>query len=92
MPPSHVCALKPRSGPLPEVVDAVGPPLSLKKKISVFSSRPSSRSFASTLPTASSIAESIAQNLWRFTSLVAGKRLRYFSIDSSGACTALKGR
>ena len=38
VPPSQVVALKPRSGPFFEVVLAVGPPLSARKKMSVFSS------------------------------------------------------
>src|SRR5439155_10080034 len=53
VPPSDVVALNPRSGPLFDVVDAVGPPLSEKKKMSVFSSSPRSRTLASTFPTAS---------------------------------------
>jgi len=51
---------EPRSGSFFEVVCIVGPPLSLKKKTSVSSSSPLSRSLASTWPIASSIAESIA--------------------------------
>ena len=64
MPPSHVCRFDPRSGvlvaPLIVVPSIVGPPLSLKKKISVFSSRPSARSAASVRPMPSSIADIIA--------------------------------
>jgi hypothetical protein len=64
MPPSHVCRFDPRSGallePLTVVVGIVGPPLSLKKKMSVFSSSPAECSAANVRPTASSIADSMA--------------------------------
>ena len=64
MPPSSVVRLEPRKGSFREalmvVPNMVGPPLSLKKKISVFSSRFAARSVSSTSPTASSIAVSIA--------------------------------
>jgi hypothetical protein len=46
--------------PLTVVVGIVGPPLSLKKKISVFSSSPAECSAANVRPTASSIADSMA--------------------------------
>lgn len=50
MPPFHVCALNPRRGASPLVVCGVAPPLSLKKKMSVFSACPFARICASTLP------------------------------------------
>src|SRR5271170_4853427 len=92
VPPSLVVILNPRNGPFDDVVDLVGPPLSDRKITSVFFSRPASRSLSITLPTASSTAESIAQNVWRFLSAMLGKRARYFGVASSGACTPLKGR
>ena len=92
MPPSQVVAFVPRRGSLREVVCGVGPPLSLMKKISVFSSSPASWTLASTAPTASSMAESMAENVCRFSSLTFGNRSRYLAVACSGACTALKGR
>src|SRR5438552_17303322 len=90
-PPSHVVALKPRSGPLLEVVCGVGPPLSLKKKTSVFSSWPISRIFAITRPTASSIAEIMAANVRRFSYAMVVNRARYFYVDCRRARWALYG-
>ena len=55
MPPSHVCAFRPRSGPFDDPL-AGGPPLSLMKKMSVDSSSPASRTLPRTWPMASSIA------------------------------------
>lgn len=50
---SHTVALKPRKGPLEDVLSAVTPPLSVKNTISVFSSCFNSRTLARTTPTAS---------------------------------------
>jgi hypothetical protein len=54
-----VVALNPWSGPLREVVLWVGPPLSERKKMIVFSSWPMVRTWSRIRPTASSIADII---------------------------------
>ena len=72
MPPSSVVRFEPRSGvlidALPEVPGIVGPPLSLMKNTSVFSSSCASRSLSSTAPIASSIADIIAAYVRRRSS------------------------
>jgi len=78
--------------PFPDVVVSVGPPLSLMKNSNVFSSSFRSRTFARTLPTASSIAESIAANVLRFSSFICGNRSRYFLNDWQGRVHGVKGQ
>ena len=92
IPPSHVCDLKPRRGPFPEVIDGVGPPLSLRNTMSVSFSSPRSRTVASTVPMASSIADSIAANVRRLGSEIAASRSSRSGVACSGAWTALKAR
>ena len=68
MPPSRNSPLPPRKGVLREVSSFVGPPLSLRKTTSVFSSTPHSRSCVSNWPTLSSSWASIAAKIRRWMS------------------------
>ena len=78
--------------PFTVVVGMVGPPLSLKKKISVFSSSPAARSATMVRPTPSSIADSIAAYVRRCSFAIWVKRARYLSVACIGVCTALNAR
>ena len=77
---------------MPEVIDGVGPPLSLRNTTSVSFSSPRSRTVVSTVPMASSIAASIAANVRRFGSAIAANLSSRSGVACSGAWTALKAR
>ena len=87
MPPSSVVRFEPRSGSLREplivVPSMVGPPLSLKKTISVSPSTPPAQGVEH-LADASSSAVSIAAYVRRDSSLMDANRLRRSSVACIG--------
>ncbi len=89
MPPSCSVPFAPLNGVFFDPFTAMGPPLSLRKNTSVFSSMPFSRKAASTAPTPSSMTLNIAACVRRVPSSMDLNRSRYDSGTCIGACTAL---